>query len=338
MLDNIDLTEIKDKIVTYSKPDCFNIDKTLDYLEFYTFCYKYDILKGDISKKLFNKDLTLSEDNDSEDGLDDNAVQSSRRNSTRKKSRKDLKNEQCLTDIYMKLEERKILYSEYYPFIIDDGTLKVKNNLSNKQKLYISFIICSNLNYIDSCQSSFTSSFEKVTYFALTNLFNNANFNVKAMSTKLNNIPSYKGTARKKIIDLANELGLIPIHDNIKKVVNPRNTQEEGVDFVGWLDYGDNIKNTLIFLIQATCGKNIRSKAAEPLDYKDFIHFNTDPVITLTIPFHTEGTESVKKAFVLSRYKLLKLIDDQDFTTMNFSHLQSTKILNKLQSSIGLQD
>ena len=329
----IDIELIKDKILANTPTNHFEINRTIDYIEFYIYCNKYETTKGDISNQLFKNDLTIQEENDSIE--DDNEVPSSRNYSTRNRSRKDESNEEILENIMLYLYERLDLYSDYYPFNIENEIISLKDNLSEKQLMYLSFITCSNLNLINSCQSSLTSDFELITYYALQNLFKDKLL-VKSMSTKNDTVNSYRGYTRSKIKEFAEELGLETSIKKIEKNINPRSVQDEGVDFVAWLDFTDNRQNNIIFLVQATCGKNSFNKSLEPKKYENYVNFQVDPIITLSTPYHLDGDETLGKSFTLGRYRLLDLISKEDLDALASENLESFDLVNSIKKTIEI--
>lgn len=339
MPDCIDIDIIKNKILDNTPTNHFNINKSADYIEFYMYCNKYETTKSDISIKLFQNDLTLQDEDEhlEEEEKEDEDVPSSRENSTRGVSKKDEENEEILENIVLCLDERINLYKEYYPFEIEDDVINLKKNLSQKQLIYLALLTCSNLNLINACQSNLTSGFELITYYALQNLFKDK-ITVKSMSTKNDDVNSYSGSAKDKIINFAKELDLITIDVNIEKNINPRNYQDEGTDFVAWLEFNDDLRNNIIFLVQATCGKKSFDKALEPKKYENYIHFQVEPIITLSTSHHLEGNETLGKSFALGRYRLLDLISQDNLALIASKNLKSFDLVNNLKQTIDISD
>lgn len=74
-------------------------------------------------------------------------------------------------------EYRAELLLEDYPFAINEKTICLKQDLTEKQKLYILLLLASNLDYLRKLQSILTTDFERISYEVLKNyLPNKANW------------------------------------------------------------------------------------------------------------------------------------------------------------------
>ena len=98
-------------------------------------------------------------------------------------------------------------------------------------------------------------------------------------------LSEYKGTAKEKIRNLAEDLGL-PTDNYAIECVGDRNVQERGLDIVSWIPFEDKCQNKIIFLCQCACGKQYESKQHDVRRFKQYyIFYKTNPQLTLFIPY-----------------------------------------------------
>lgn len=195
-------------------------------------------------------------------------------------SEKNDDNESFIDRIFALIDERRYLYGNLYPFYLwDEQTIRLKNNLSLSQKLYLFLLFSSSLNIFKSFNSEITTDFEVVSCEAIRSFLPNAK--VKHFGK----LSEYKGTAREKIKKLADDIGL-PTDDDEIGDIGERNNQERGLDIVSWLPFKDKCQNKVIFLCQCACGKQFESKQHDIRRYKNYYRFyRTKPQLTLFIPY-----------------------------------------------------
>ena len=173
-----------------------------------------------------------------------------------------------------------MLYGEEYPFEIQEDNIKLKENLSTKQKLYIILLSCANLTTFEkNLQSKLTDEFEHITYCAIKQYLPTS-FNVK----KLGSNSDYTGNTRSKLRALGRDINLNIYNEQIDNISINAN-KEKGVDLIAWYNFSDHIPNTLIFLIQCACGSDTYHKIYEPKRYLTYFNFNKmSPIIALSTP------------------------------------------------------
>lgn len=189
-------------------------------------------------------------------------------------------NESFVDEIFSLIEERKFLYGDLYPFDFgDEQTIRLKDNLSIAQKLYLFLLFSSSLNIFKSFNSEITTDFEKISCEAIRL------FLPKAIVKPFGKLSEYNGTAREKIKKLADDIGL-PTDDYEIGNVGERNIQERGLDIVAWLPFNDNCQNKIVFLCQCACGKQYESKQHDIRRYEHYYRFyRTKPQRTLFVPY-----------------------------------------------------
>ena len=78
--------------------------------------------------------------------------------------------EAWLIEIFTILEQRTRLYSDDYPFTLDENeVLMIKPNLNWRNKLYLGMLISSKLNIFKGFKPDLTSEFETISYYVLKN-------------------------------------------------------------------------------------------------------------------------------------------------------------------------
>ncbi|MDR2804079.1 MAG: hypothetical protein LBB85_00340 [Dysgonamonadaceae bacterium] len=189
--------------------------------------------------------------------------------------------ESFLNIVFEIIKERISLYADEYPFGYQNNeTLLLKQNLSTKNKLYLSLLISSKLDIFNPFKSDLVTDFEKISYEVLKEFLP-----VKAVVKEFGENTQYRGNAVSKIKQLANDLGL-QVDDYELNQVSERNTQERGLDIIGWLPFADKCGNKIIFLCQCACGKEYESKQHDTRRFENYLRFyKTKPQHTLFIPY-----------------------------------------------------
>jgi hypothetical protein len=189
--------------------------------------------------------------------------------------------ESFLNTVFEIIKERIFLYADEYPFEYQNNeTLLLKQNLSVKNKLYLSLLISSKLDIFNPFKSDLTTDFERISYAVLKEFLP-----IKAVVKEFGKNTQYQGNAISKIKQLANDLDL-QVDDYELNQVSERNTQERGLDLIGWLPFADKCGNKVIFLCQCACGKEYESKQHDTRRFENYLRFyKTKPQHTLFIPY-----------------------------------------------------
>jgi len=240
------------------------------------------------------------------------------------------KDEAFLNSIFNMISERISFYAIDYPFDYQNNeTLTLKQDLTFKNKLYLSLLISSKLDIFNSFKSDLTTDFEKVSYVVLKEFLP-----TRAIVKEFGKNTQYQGNAISKIKQLANELDL-HIDDYELGSVSERNTQERGLDVVGWLPFADKCGNKIVFLCQCACGKEYESKQHDTRRFENYLQFyKTNPQHTIFIPYslinvrekkfyHSDLIE--KDYLVFERKRILEYHNDN-----SFENSMSFKIVDKI--------
>jgi hypothetical protein len=239
------------------------------------------------------------------------------------------KDEGFITDIFLKIEERNMLFKEKYPYSFDDKStlLTLKVVLTDENKLYINLLISSKLNIFKEFKSELTTEFEYICKSALESFLPS-----HAVVKNFGRSTAYKGNAKNKIKQLATDLNL-KVDEYEISCISERNNQERGLDIVGWIPFEDNCMNLLVFLVQCACGKQYESKQHDTrrfLNYLDF--YKSNPIHVLFIPYSLINVNNKKfyqsdliekDYLVFERKRIIEL-----FNLANYSSFDSYNIVN----------
>src|SRR5690606_4144484 len=99
----------------------------------------------------------LRNDSDDEDDFDEDPDLSDEDNSRAELN--DLK-QRFSESIFRILIERNILFEDDYPFDVDNNKIILKENLTNRNKVYLMLLLCSSLDVFKKFTHELTSDFE----------------------------------------------------------------------------------------------------------------------------------------------------------------------------------
>jgi hypothetical protein len=257
------LSTIASKVETYAD-DNSRSHKKCDYIELLALLSSDELYKDDFLSRFYRESSDRCEDSENEQASIDDGHQ------------------QELVNLFEILQYRSQLYAEDYPFDVNSEMIKLKENISTKQKLYIILLSCANLTTFEkSLQYHLADEFEHITYCAIRQYLPSS-FQVK----KLGSNSDYTGNTRKKLNDLGRDINL-PTEDEQINAISIRANKEKGVDLVAWHSFIDNLPNTIILLIQCACGRDTLHKMYEPaayMTYFNFSKFQKQPIISLATP------------------------------------------------------
>jgi hypothetical protein len=236
--------------------------------------------------------------------------------------------EQNLLAIFSICKERSNIYDQSeYPFRAENRKIQLKDDLTDKQKIYLILLISSCLKYFGVMAPVLTKDFELISLYGLQQFLP-----AKSIVKSFGKNSQYGGNAKNRITSLAQDLNL-QIKQHEVDCISGHNAQERGLDLIGWLPYKDNIPNKLIFLCQCACGKNWDSKQGETKLFKCYFDFyKKEPVHVMFISYSITNNNNI---FYQS--------DRVDPDTLMFDRkriieqMEDTTFLNTLQSYLFLQ-
>ena len=233
-----------------------------------------------------------------------------------------------VSDIFRIIEERTHIFGTNYPFSFSDNHLKLRQNLTFKQELYLMLLIASNLDIFSKVKSELTAEFETVSYYTLKNYLAS-----NAVVKEFGENSTYTGNTKEKISQLADELGL-EINEYEWNKIADQNTKERGLDIIGWVPFSDNTPNFLAILGQCACGKEWFKKQNETKRVEEYLRFyKLPPVHSLFIPYSIvemskgfyQSDEINKGSLIFERNRIVELFDNEDA----FSSMLSKQVVQK---------
>lgn len=277
-----------------------------DYIELISLFSDGFVTKADVLDRLTDEGFDIVEEIDQ--NIDDEIGSYN--------SEKDDEREEWINSIFRILEERDFLYGDDYPFCYSQNKIILKENTTSKQKIYLTLLISSNLNLFKILKHDLTSEFETIAYQALKTFLPS-----KAIVKQFGKQSDYTGLAIEKIKKLAQDLN-INVNDFEISNISKGNTQEKGLDIIGWLPYKDKNPNMIVILGQCACGKDWNNKQGDTKRYENYlIFYKLNPLHAMFIPYSLSSNNSnfyqsddiLKGCLLFERTRIIEIIDDVDF-------------------------
>ena len=241
-------------------------------------------------------------------------------------------------EVFEQLEARSRVFSDGYPFDVESGKIKLREHISNKQRLYLFLLICSNLDFVSKKLSYvLTKDFEIVSKVAL-----------KTYLLNLENIVSfgknsdYAGDTKSKILDLGRQLRLKVIAENVENVEG-QGDSDGGLDLVAWLPFSDSFTNFVAVLGQCACGKNWHEKQGETRRFDgSYFEFNyLKPIHAMFVPFGLILEEKVferrfliQETLLIERTRIMELVADKSEFVADLSSNQLIQRLIEFEDTL----
>jgi|GEM_PF-1424476 len=234
-----------------------------DFVELLALCdAESDVTFADVHDRLFGERESPKEEDDGQIGSLEGQTEDN--------------NEIFVGEVFRLIEERANLYQDGYPFNYMHRKIRLKAEITFKNKLYISLLLSSSLDILADFQKELTDEFETLCFHVLKDFLPDQS-EVKEFGQNT----TYTGNAKSKINQLASELKL-PIESDELEEISDRNYKERGLDIIGWIPFDDDCQNKLVFLGQCTCGKDTNSKFHDVRRFKNYMRFyRLKPVFVL---------------------------------------------------------
>jgi len=274
-----------------------------DYIELISFFSSGQVSPNDILDKFRKEDIVINTANSITSfgvGIDKYEVED--------------KNELWIKDVFSICQKRNQILESVYPYSIKDDFIELKDNLDERQKLYLFLLLSSNLNYFPDIESYLTTDFETVSFYSLKQ-FLPSNSIVKQFGKK----SDYVGNAQEKIKSLGKDLNVFINEIEINRNVN--GTQERGLDIIGWIPFKDFIPNMIVIYGQCACGKEWYKKQGETRRYENsyFPLLKHRPINTMFIPFALIENENFifqsdeVDCLLFERFRILEYLPNPTF-------------------------
>lgn len=276
----------------------FARDKThyyCDYIELIALCSDYDGLSN---SDVYDRYL---EDGKIEDiGSDEGAASNERWVS-------------LIDNWFSELKARLVAYGDYYPFYFNGSRFAFKEELTDKHLMYIGFLLCSSLKYIEK-KSLFSSAFEFASLCAMkAYLPKIAEVHTFGVSSK--NTGRYVGSLEKKIRLLSQDTRY-PISSRPNVFRNGDNG-DAGIDIISWLPFYEdiNLDKKLLLVGQSASTVEWAQKQHSVDRINSYLDIETKVLSVLFVPFDMRDYERninewtlVTTDILFDRLRMLKLI------------------------------
>ncbi len=228
------------------------------------------------------------------------------------------------------LESRKNIFLDFYPFQISNNntslSVKLLQEITNKQKIYIFLLLNSLQRYLSKSNCSIlTSDFEEFSLKAFKEYIPITGQIYRFGKSGLE-FDRYRGHITDKIDKFAQDLTYKTIYD-AHFFANTDNG-DGGLDIVSWIPFENdtNYNNIQIYLGQCATGKNWLDKKDDTDKFHNFIHFKGAVQNIMFIPYDGRNNDrkfneeaKMNRHLFLDRSRLLYLIKskENDILTLN---------------------
>lgn len=229
--------------------------------------------------------------------------------------------------IFEVIRNRQTDLKNEYPFSIQNSSIKLKNELSERNKLYLCLLTSSSLSYFKSVQHHLTSEFETISCYALKDYLS-----PYSIVREFGKNSAYTGSTKEKIEKLSKELN-VEINRRELNNISTRSNQDGGLDLVAWTPCKDKNPNMLIIFGQCACGKEWFKKQHETKTFKEYFKFyKLDPIDFLFIPYALNDSNGrfyqsnrFTDCLIFDRTRIIKNLNDTSF----FNSLNSRLFVDK---------
>jgi hypothetical protein len=224
-------------------------------------------------------------------------------------------------DIWRHLKYRSSAFAENWPFLLEPitQTLQLVDELTEGQKLYSFFLLCSSLRYVDaSNMAKLTRAFELVAHRALSAAFPGWQVHVFGTAAEAGSMFS-QSQLWERLIALAAALRCRLLVD--REEVSDKNVGDGGLDLVAWLPLPEKSKGLPMAFAQCACGaSNWKQKQGEANEdhWGEIIKLSASLQNWTFIPFCYHNPQGdwetrfqVQKGILADRLRLFELLNSR---------------------------
>ncbi len=224
--------------------------------------------------------------------------------------------ESRISEWFILLDVRQSEYGRMYPFIVENNTIKLSQEMDNQKSGYLFLLLSSTRNYIDD-NNLLTTDFERVSYEVLKDYLPSYAQVFQFGKSNVSHV-RYSGHITEKIDKLAEDLKSEPKYK--PHFFAPTNNGDGGLDIVSWVSFPQDINqcNIQVYLAQCATGDNWLSKQDDTHKFPTkYINFDGFVNYIMFIPYDgrnidREFTEESKMGTYLffDRFRLLTILND----------------------------
>ncbi len=243
-------------------------------------------------------------------------------------SARDAKIEREVEDVFLHLDYRAGVFSEFYPFNFSSkgNTLIIRSDLDRPKRLYLFLLLAANLWCIKDkkTENIFADIFEIASLIALksylpifaeVHVFGSNSYNV---------VSRYSGSLWKKIRKLAKDIFEVPTCS--EEEFNKRNYGDGGLDLVGWVSIGDLTPGMSLVFGQCACSEDRwteKQHSSSRYAWSNKLRFTVPPTNMVFIPIcfrdslgNWHDRLKIMESIVIDRVRLVHLLK-RDYSSIH---------------------
>ncbi|RDV23977.1 hypothetical protein DXV75_16580 [Alteromonas aestuariivivens] len=206
-------------------------------------------------------------------------------------------------------------YGDNYPFEVTPNSIKLKEELTDQNKIYLGLLLASSNSYHNK-QSLLSAIFEEISRLAMSAYLGGTSSVHRFGASGLQN-NRYVGSLEDKMKRLAIDIDCEVTSRS--HVFREGDNGDGGVDIVAWLPFPDDtcLSRTQIFLGQSATGKNWNTKQGSVARVKNYINIPDTSMNSLFVPYDMRDIErrydeegELTASIVFDRYRIMSLISD----------------------------
>ncbi|MBU1105389.1 MAG: hypothetical protein KKB51_01875 [Candidatus Riflebacteria bacterium] len=227
-----------------------------------------------------------------------------------------------IRNLFTSLACRTRVYGDDYPFITTNCSIKIRDNLTPVQRLYIALLFSSLLRlatrtginclghlFEELCEPAF----RRLTPAGASNFFFGS-------GSHRNFSDTITGSFFDKVTKLCSLLHLRPHPNFTRENAGRHNNGDGGLDWVGFFEFGDNQFSQPVFFGQCACGQDWVDKQfdAHQSKWKNYIHLCNAYLTYHFIPrnFRKDSLEwynplEIIDVVLIDRFRLLQLLNQE---------------------------
>ena len=254
--------------------------------------------------------------------------------------------ESIADDIFSLLESRSYLYSDAWPYKFENRpqNIRLKNNLTIKQKFYLALLFSSNLKIFNRKFHKFTASFEDISPKLIEKYLPKGAIILNVGSSGISSSEFKNKNLKDRLILVAKKIRISPT-DKLLKMEKARKG-DFGIDIIAWKDFAekDETAGTIVVFAQCSCGRNWKDKqlSVHTTSLKRIFNFKDNIISIMTVPHSLRDTRGcwecsldVMPIILLDRFSFIKELSNRTiFSLFNkyykskFSQIENLSIDN----------
>ena len=236
------------------------------------------------------------------------------------------KNQLYLDNLWIQLEYRAQRFGAFYPYLLEDSRISIRDELTNEQQLYIFLLACSRLRSFAR-----TTQVEWAGYFSLLSAST-----LKAMMPSFADVKVFDANSvdrrdfygtdkRDALVNLGKQLNVITQEEVCR---NESASGDAGLDLVGVIHFDDKAASNFAMFGQCAAREKdwiYKTLEASPINLRGFFNFLIDPYNITCIPLcYRQATDewpsinNTSGTLLLDRHRILYLLRKADLTGLVF--------------------